>query len=239
MDDHHTTEPMSESVEMYLLRIALLQDEDKPVPISTLAEELAISPVSANQMCRKLEERGVVHYEPYRGVRLTLQGEATAMRVLRRRRLWEVFLAENLGLDPVVAEEIACRFEHVTPDGLAERLAEFLGNPTLSPQHQLIPPSIGTAARWPRATLAELGAGLTAEVVQIDGDSTILAFMRDQGLVTGAHAKILAKAANGSTLIEVHGNEMVLSAELTQLVQVTQRQDSKASTSLEDALMRG
>ena len=74
MDDHNTIESMSESVEMYLLRIALLQDEDKPVPISILAEELSVSPVSANQMCRKLEERGMVHYEPYRGVTLTLQG---------------------------------------------------------------------------------------------------------------------------------------------------------------------
>jgi predicted membrane GTPase involved in stress response len=67
MDDHNLEEAMSESVEMYLLRIALLQDEDRPVPISALAEELAVSPVSANQMCRKLEERGMVHYEPYKG----------------------------------------------------------------------------------------------------------------------------------------------------------------------------
>ncbi len=221
MEDHNLSGAMSESVEMYLLRIALLQDDDRPVPISTLAEELAVSPVSANQMCRKLEERGMVHYEPYKGVTLTLHGEAVAMRVLRRRRLWEVFLAEKLGLAPDQAEEIACRFEHVTPDGLAERLAGFLGNPTLSPQHEPIPPSIGVAVRRPRLALSAFTAGQQAQVCQVTADEPVREFLRSHGLAPGATVKVLATAADGGLLVEAGQGALTLTPEIVHLVSVT------------------
>ena len=237
MDDHNTVEPMSESVEMYLLRIALLQDEDRPVPISILADELSVSPVSANQMCRKLEERGMVHYEPYRGVTLTLQGEAAAMRVLRKRRLWEVFLSEKLGVEPQQAEEIACRFEHVTPDGLAERLAGFLENPTLSPQQQPIPPSIGAALRRPRFPLSGLRVGQKAQVVHLNVDATGYDFMRGQGLTPGAGVKVLAATSNGSMLIELGNRQLALSAELTRLIDVAPVRFSGSSSTLDDAII--
>lgn len=220
MDDHNLNEIMSESVEMYLLRIALLQDEDRPVPISALAEELAVSPVSANQMCRKLEERGMVHYEPYKGVTLTLHGEAVAMRVLRRRRLWEVFLAEKLGLEPGQAEEIACRFEHVTPDGLAERLAGFLGNPTLSPQQEPIPPSIGAAVRRPRLALSALSTGHQAQVCQITAEETVRDYLRSHGLAPGAAVKVLAAAGDGGLLVETSHGTLMLAADIVRLIEV-------------------
>lgn len=220
MDDHNTSEAMSESVEMYLLRVALLQDEDRPVPISALAEELAVSPVSANQMCRRLEERGMVHYEPYKGVTLTLHGEAVAMRVLRKRRLWEVFLAEKLGLEPAQAEEIACRFEHVTPDGLAERLAGFLGNPSFSPQQEPIPPSIGVAVRRPRLLLSTALAGQQAQIAQIRSDETVREFLRSHGVAPGATVKVLAAAGDGSLLVEAGTGPLTLSGEIAQLIEI-------------------
>jgi DtxR family Mn-dependent transcriptional regulator len=221
MDNHSTSEIMSESVEMYLLRIALLQVEDRPVPISALAEELAVSPVSANQMCRKLEERGMVHYEPYKGVTLTPPGEAVAMRVLRRRRLWEVFLAARLGLEPARAEEIACRFEHVTPDELAERLSGYLGNPSLSPQMAPIPPSMDATARQSWLALSALHAGQQAQICQIAADDAVREFLRGRGLAPGATLKLLAAASDGGLLIETAHGTLTLSSDIVQLVQVT------------------
>lgn len=221
MDNHNINEAMSESVEMYLLRVALLQDEDRPVPISALAEELAVSPVSANQMCRRLEERGMVHYEPYKGVTLTLQGEAAAMRVLRKRRLWEVFLADKLGLDPSQAEEIACRFEHVTPDGLAERLAGFLGDPAFSPQQEPIPPSIGAAVRRPRLLLSAASAGQQAQVAQVRTDESVRDFLRRHGLAPGALVKVLAAAGDGGLLLDAGHGTLALAPEIVRLVEVT------------------
>ncbi len=211
---------MSESVEMYLLRVALLQEDDRPVPISALAEEMTVSPVSANQMCRKLEERGLVHYEPYKGVTLTLNGEALAMRVLRKRRLWEVLLADKLGLGPAQAEDIACRFEHVTPDWLGERLADFLGNPTYSPQQEPIPPSIGVAVRRPRLMLAALGLNQPAQVGRVLAEDATREFLRSHGLQPGASVRVLALADAGALLVESNGDRLMIGAELAQQIEV-------------------
>ena len=67
---------------MYLITVARLRQADQPVPLALLAQELGISPVSANEMCRRLAERALVTYQPYKGVTLTAQGEAMARRVL-------------------------------------------------------------------------------------------------------------------------------------------------------------
>jgi len=216
------SDPVSESAEMYLLRIALLSEGNNPVPISQLAETLDVSPISANQMCRKLESKGLVDYQPYKGVTLTLQGEAIALRVLRKRRLWEVFLAEKLGLDPETAEEIACRFEHVTPEDLAEKLAEFLGNPTLSPQHQPIPPRFGSVQhKHVIRPLSAVGVGERVRVTNIVADETLKAFLRTQGIGPGAVLTVLALAPNKALLVAVDGNHISLATDVADHIDVT------------------
>ena len=128
---------------MYLLRTAELAEASPGavVPVPALAEQLGISPVSTNQMCRKLQDLGLMRYRPYRGVTLTDAGQAVANRVIRRRRLWEVFLVDRLGLSLPAAEEAACRLEHVTAPELAERLAAFLERPAACPHDKPIPPA--------------------------------------------------------------------------------------------------
>jgi DtxR family transcriptional regulator, Mn-dependent transcriptional regulator len=79
---------MSESLEMYLSTIIRLRESrEKPLPLSALADALSISSVSANEMCRNLQEQGLVIYRPYKGVTLTEQGEKRGRAVLRRRGL--------------------------------------------------------------------------------------------------------------------------------------------------------
>lgn len=226
------TDPMTEAAEMYLLRIALLSEGDEPVPISKLAETLHVSPISANQMCRKLEAKGLVDYQPYKGVTLTLQGEAIALRVLRKRRLWEVFLAEKLGLDPQTAEDVACRFEHVTPEDLAERLAEFLGNPTLSPQRQPIPPRFGSVQR--RKVIRPLSAvsvGDQVSVANIVADETLKSFLRGQGIGAGAVMTVLAVAPEKAILIEVNGRHVSLAMDIAEKIDVTPLEESSVTSS--------
>jgi len=99
---------LSENEEMYLVVIAKLNERDGggPVALAKVAHELAILPVSANQMVRKLEKIGLVSYAPYKGVELTESGSLIASRILRQRRLWEVFLVEHLYLMSTEAEEL-------------------------------------------------------------------------------------------------------------------------------------
>ena len=218
-------ESMTESTEMYLLRIALLSEGGEPVPISQLAEELDISPVSTNQMCKKLEEKALVEYQPYKGVTLTLQGEVIALRVLRKRRLWEVFLVDKLGVDPDRAEEVACRFEHVTPGALAEKLAEFLGRPTFSPQRQPIPPYLGKTRQHLLRPLSSLATGKRGQVANIVADDALREFLRAQDVTPGAMLKVMAIAENGSILVEANGHHISLSPEIAASIDVTEIQD--------------
>ena len=127
---------------MYLITVAVAEEAGgpAPLPLADLAQALGISPVSANQMVRRLAERRLVVYHPYRGVALRAPGRRAAQRVLRGRRLWATFLAERLGFTATEADSLACALEHVTPPEAADRLARFLGNPAVDPSGRPIPP---------------------------------------------------------------------------------------------------
>ena len=207
---------LSENIEMYLVRVAQLRQEDQPVPISQLAQELAVTSVSANEMCRKLMEKGLVDYEPYKGVTLTAEGNALAQRVLRSRRLWTTFFTNALDFPAQVADEIACRFEHVTTDELAGRLANYLASETDSS----LPTGEPAPAEQPPC-LTELSPGQWGTVVAVDTDSVATAFLRQQGVLPGAPVSLLATASSGTLLVEVHGQPLALAPVLGQAIKVT------------------
>lgn len=209
---------MSESNEMYLLRTALLQHDDQPVPLSLLAQELAVSTASANEMCHKLMDEGLLVYEPYKGVTLTRQGAAMARRVLRRRRLWEVFLADQLGLDPAEAEAVACRFEHVTPDDIADRLATFLGNPRYSPQHEPIPFGDTVTLEPQGRPLTSLSTGAGGRVAALAVDAVTTQFLRAHGLTRGVPIAVLAVSADGPLLAEVAEQPLALARAIAEQI---------------------
>jgi DtxR family Mn-dependent transcriptional regulator len=204
----------SESEEMYLIHIAMAGEEglDGPVPLRHLAEMLSVTPVSANQMVKKLAGRNLVQYQPYHGVSLTPAGREIAGRVLRGRRLWGVFLSERLGLSPDQADTIACDLEHITPPDVADRLAELLGDPSSGPGGRPIPgPGIAPAAS--PVPLDGLTAGQSGEIVAVHGTDALQAFCRAEGLTPGTRVTVLAAGALGRLLRVGTGNEVHLSAE--------------------------
>ncbi len=206
---------------MYLLKIMLLQQETSPVPVPLLAQGLSVSPVSANEMCRKLTDSALIKYEPYKGVTLTAQGTTRARRVLRNRRLWEVFFVEKLGIEPHPAEEMACRFEHVTPSTLAHHLAAFLGDPTHSPQNQPIPADKQSHTVPPLHRLSQLAAGELGQVVNVKTNETSRAFLHHQGLRQGVTVEVLAIGIDGAFLLNLSEQQLSLSAEMAGSVEVT------------------
>ncbi|MGB9357877.1 MAG: metal-dependent transcriptional regulator [Acidimicrobiia bacterium] len=209
-------EHTSEAEEMYLITIARAVEDGQvePVPVSYAARELAVSGVSANQMIRKLAGRGYLEYEPYQGVTLTESGRTVASSILRRRRLWGVFLAEQLGLTPDRADEVACDFEHVTPDDVADLLSGYLGDPAAGPRGHSIPDS----RRGPRVhtttRLDTVPAGEARSVVAVDLPHDLRNFTNAHGLVPGAEVEVLAVGGTGDRLIAVAGTTAHLSADL-------------------------
>jgi DtxR family Mn-dependent transcriptional regulator len=218
----HNTSGMSESEEMYLVTITSLVErgENEPIPISRLAEELSILPVSANQMVHKMVEEDLVSYLPYSGVELTARGKQIARRVLRQRRLWEFFFVEHLGVSAVEADALACRFEHITPSRVSDQLDDFLGFPPFSPQGLPIPKAGDHEGELISLPLADVPAGEVREIVGLDNDSTAGAFLDSSGIRPGTMVTPLAISADGDMLVLVDGMRIQLAADLTRIIRV-------------------
>ena len=218
----HNTEVMSESEEMYLITVARLveQGTEEPVSISQLAGELSIQPVSANQMVHKLAEEGLIDYYPYQGVQLTKTGQETALRVLRDRRLWETFLVNYLEMPPTEADALACRLEHITPEGVTGRLAEFLGNPSFSPQGFPIPGLEDDNGLRPLQPLSELGVDERGEIIRLEVDPATQAYLESEGFRPGTEVIPLAVSGDGAMLVQVGDERLHLSSIVTKKILV-------------------
>lgn len=216
---------ISENREMYLLSIAnFFEGGGKgPVPLHFIADELDIMPVSVNEMIRKLSKEGFVRYFPYKGVELLPKGKRVAQNVLRRRRLWEVFLVEQLGLTSPEADSLACRLEHVTPASVADSLHEYLGRPTKSPQGKPIPPSEALTPAVQTRLLANLGVDEEAEVVRIGAEAAALTFLGESGILPGARIKVIALGSRGDMLLEVMDGQAHIGSDLAGLIFVADK----------------
>ena len=220
----HNHKEISESEQMYLLTIARLIEGGQPEPISLsdIANELSVLPVSVNQMVRKLEGEGFLHYLPYKGVELTAQGKMIAFRTLRNRRLWEVFLVDHLKVSLEEADEMACTMEHVTPDDIAQRLANFLGDPVTGPGGQPIPDLNSSHVIRDWAPLTQIEVGMGAQIANIDAPPAVIRFLAEEGLRPGSLLILKAIGAHESRLVEVEKGYVELSADISSAIQLSQ-----------------
>jgi DtxR family Mn-dependent transcriptional regulator len=176
-----------ESAEMYLKSIHELADESGIVPISTLAERLGITTVSASEMIRRLQEQKLVEHLPYKGVALTAAGRRLASSILRRQRLWECFLSVQLGLPWERLYELACQLEHSVGAEVTEALAAFLGHPAYCPHGNPIPSPEGKWEPPIGRPLSELTPGDQATIRRVAAvGSDSLHYLAEHGLVPGA-----------------------------------------------------
>jgi len=116
----------SPNMEDYLEAIAMLRGEEKVVRVSQIGRRLNVKMPSVTSALSKLSERGLVEHERYGYVVLTSEGEKLAEEVIRRHKALTRFFAEALDVDPKIAEEDACKIEHVISSLSMERLTKFL-----------------------------------------------------------------------------------------------------------------
>jgi DtxR family Mn-dependent transcriptional regulator len=139
---------------------------------------MRISSVSANEMIKKLVARDLVTYEPYKGVTLTAEGQTQALRVIRRHRLWERFLADMLGLPWDRVHDEACQLEHATSPLVEEKLAQFLGEPETCPHGH--PVTGADCCREEGLPLSEMEPGQRAVVLRVvERDADLLRYLAE------------------------------------------------------------
>ncbi len=210
-----TESSLSDSMEMYLVSIARLRRGKQPVPLSQLAEALSVTPVSVNEMCRKLQDQDLLIYRPYKGAVLTDTGEAQANHVLRRHRLWEVFLVEKLGFEYQAAHQAACNLEHASPDPVMDRLDRYLGYPKVNPVGEPIPKADGCLPEYAEVPLTSLSPGEGGVLVCCADSCPIQEFLEDNGVRLGSHLVVTA-AGKASLLVHGDGDGISLSRDLAE-----------------------
>jgi DtxR family Mn-dependent transcriptional regulator len=195
----------SENVENYLKRIYTLQLEGGRVSTSSLSEKLQISPASVSEMVKRLAADGSVVHTPYRGVELTKKGRAKAVRIIRRHRLWELFLVRVLKYQWDEIHEEAERLEHITSEKLEQRLDELLGHPKLDPHGDVIPTTDGEVHNEDSPSLASVNTGSRVIVKRVsDEDPEILKYAARLGiglnkrLVVREKCRSMARCASNS-----------------------------------------
>ncbi len=181
---------IGERVEDYLGAIyRLRQGADLPLPLAALGEHFGFSPVSVHEMIQKLSQRGWIRYHPYRGVTLTEQGEAVALALLRRHRLWERFLTDMLHIPWAEAHDIAGDLEHAAPESVTERLAELLGDPASCPHGAPIPP---LTKPYADQCLSHVPVGAQGRVTRIMPESAaLLRAVQAWGLLPGNQLSVI------------------------------------------------
>ncbi len=181
----------AESEEMYLKTIAEISRHGHLVPVTNIAERLRISTVSASEMVHRLQDRGLLKHTPYKGVRLTDDGWNRAGGILRRHRLWELFLTEHLELPWKLVHDFACQLEHVSEDALTDALDKYLGLPSFCPHGNPIPPSQGVLEVRAATPLSDLDVGQDGTVLCIrEEDGEILEYLDARRIRPGCRVRI-------------------------------------------------
>ncbi len=210
-----------ESAEMYLKSLLLLGGDQVHVPISTLAIRLGVSPISATERVHRLRAEAQLDHQPYQGVRLTRQGRAAALRVIRRHRLWECFLHDQLGLAWDRVHAIACQLEHAVGDEVAEALAVHLGEPSACPHGNPIPSGTRDWRRAEGVRLDELAPGQRGVLLCVEPETPeILAQLAQVGMRPGVRLRREDRASSGQLRLQVAGRSARLTAETAQHVHV-------------------
>jgi DtxR family Mn-dependent transcriptional regulator len=180
-------------MEDYLKAIHQIADAGDGAAVTTqaLADRLRVSTASVTGMIKRLHGLRLLAHEPYHGVRLTARGEAVALEVLRHHRLLELYLVEHLGMawDEVHAE--ADRLEHHISEGLEDRIAAKLGQPSRDPHGDPIPGRDGTMIEDTSVPLAALATGDRARIVRVsDRTPKLLQYLAERGLRPGTEIHV-------------------------------------------------
>ncbi|MBA2499432.1 MAG: metal-dependent transcriptional regulator [Chitinophagaceae bacterium] len=179
------------SEENYLKAIYLLQSDGNLVTTNALALELETSASSVTDMLKKLKQKKLLHYQPYRGFKLSMDGRKVALDIVRRHRLWEYFLSEKLKFKWDEVHELAEELEHVNNKKLTDRLDEYLGHPKFDPHGDPIPDSFGKMVKTPLIKLSQLTENKTAEVYNVGNQSTeILHLLKHHKIQIGTRLEV-------------------------------------------------
>lgn len=210
------TKMQSYTEENYLKIIYHLSEVNNPVQTNAIADRIHIKAASVTDMLKKLSDKQLVDYVKYQGVTLTEKGNLAAINIIRKHRLWEVFLVEKLNFKwdevHIVAEEL----EHIKSTLLIERLDEFLGFPKTDPHGDPIPDQFGNFSDLPLVKLSKLKKLEKGTITGVsEHSSPFLKHLEKLGLTLGKSVEISEIIDfDGSVELVIDGKKINISKEV-------------------------
>jgi len=214
---------LSYAEENYLKAILKLSGSpDGTVSTNAIAAQLETSAASVTDMLKKLSDKELITYLRYKGASLTDDGQRIATSLVRKHRLWEVFLVQSLGMTWDEVHEIAEELEHIQSDRLIERLDTFLGHPKFDPHGDPIPNAQGKYTLRAQIPLSELKPGQEGTVIGVREDETaFLKHLNDKGLTIGKSITVLSNDDYDNTLrVTVDQLELNLSGKVARNIMI-------------------
>jgi DtxR family Mn-dependent transcriptional regulator len=205
---------MTLSEENYLKAIYhLTVVSNSDVSTNAIAEMMETKASSVTDMLKKLAEKDLVNYVKYQGVSLTDSGKLAAKMIVRKHRLWEVFLVDKLDFSWDEVHDIAEQLEHIKSEKLINKLDDFLGNPTEDPHGDPIPNAKGEVFKIDKQLLSELAINQKGICVGVkDTSSDFLKYLDKQGISLGSAISIVSKESFDLSLkIKVNDLELTIS----------------------------
>lgn len=185
----------------------------KGVNTNAIAGMLDTKPSSVTDMMKKLSEKTLVSYQKYQGVTLTENGLHSAKMIVRKHRLWEVFLVDKLNFSWDEVHEIAEELEHIKSEKLINKLDEYLGFPSNDPHGDPIPDENGIIKKSNKLLLSEAENLKMYHCVGVkDSSPDFLKYLDKQKIALGSDIKIIEKENYDNTLmVEVNQKRITIS----------------------------
>jgi DtxR family Mn-dependent transcriptional regulator len=205
---------MTHSEENYLKVIYHLSaTATNGISTNAIAKVVESKPSSVTDMVQKLADKGLVSYIKYQGVSLTEDGMYAALMIVRKHRLWEVFLLEKLDFSWDEVHDVAEQLEHIVSDKLIDKLDAFLGFPTEDPHGDPIPDKQGKVAEIDKKLLSEISAGKRVICVGVkDSSPPFLQYLDKQQIALGSTFEVLSREDFDHSLsIKVDNKEVTVS----------------------------
>lgn len=210
--------------ENYLKAIYHLSSENKTeVSTNAIAEVTNTKAASVTDMLKKLSDKKLINYIKYQGVTLTETGTKAAVNIIRKHRLWEVFLVEKLGFKWDEVHDIAEELEHINSTPLIDRLDDFLGNPATDPHGDPIPDRTGNFLAKKLVKISEMKQGRGGTISGVNEHSSMfLKHLEKLGLTLGTKINVSELVEfDGSIILSVDGlKEVTISREVAKNILV-------------------
>ena len=206
------------SEENYLKAIYHLAMRDNAlVSTNAIAKKMQTKASSATDMIKKLSEKGHVDYQKYKGVHLTEKGRLAAVSLIRKHRLWEVFLVKKLNFSWDEVHEVAEQLEHIKSKKLTRQLDALLDYPTKDPHGDPIPDCNGNMPSTQKLVLAKIENNKSCICIGVkDSSAQFLQYLDKHNIALGTTITVISKESfDESMTIEVNKELKVISKEVT------------------------